>query len=215
MKNLLSRLQATVPIIAELLKISGGAGGSVGVLHQSEIVYTAHFGCKDLVSRDAPDDETTYYLASLSKAFTAMGIATLVEEGKLHWDDLLSSTIPEFQYPDLDIRNHATIIDMLSHRTGLASKMALWMGEHSRVMIRPADFTRQTLSLERVQKLRSTFLSNNWLYGLAGQIIEHLSGESFSTYLESRFFRPLMAARLYKLCNLLLRLGGSMKALLV
>lgn len=133
-----------MPIITELLKISGGAGGSVGVLHQNEIIYTAHFGCKDLVSRDAPNDETMYYLASLSKAFTAMGIANLVEEGKLHWDDLLSNIIPEFQHPDPDIRNSATIIDMLSHRTGLASKMNLWMAEHSRVMIQPADLKKKT-----------------------------------------------------------------------
>ena len=189
--GLQQRLKDLSPTINEILRISGTAGASVGVLHSNEVVYTANFGYRDVEEETPPDQDTIYYIASLSKFMTAAGIGKLVEDGKLQWTDLVSTALPDFQHRDAHIRTHATIIDILSHRTGLAQKMHAWMGEHSRPQVTGHAFTKTTTYLEPVSKLRSTFISNNWLYGLAAQIIERSSGQKFSEFIESNFFEPL------------------------
>lgn len=189
--ELLRRLEDLSPTVEEILSISGTAGASVGVLMSSGEVYTANFGYRDVEERKPPDQDTIYYIASLSKFMTAAGIGKLVEDGKLQWSDLVSTALPEFQHRNDYIRTNATIIDILSHRTGLAQKMHAWMGEHSRPQMTGHAFTKTTTYLEPVSTLGSTFISNNWLYGLAAQIIERNSGQKFSDFIESNFFEPL------------------------
>ena len=185
------RFKDLSPTINEILRISGTAGASVGILHSSEVIYTANFGYRDVEEKARPNQDTIYYIASLSKFMTAAGIGKLVEDGKLQWNDLVSTALPEFQHLDPQIRDHATIIDILSHRTGLAQKMHFWMGEHSRPQMTGHDFTRTTMYFEPVARFRSKFISNNWLYGIAAQIIERCSEQKFSEFIESNFFEPL------------------------
>ena len=189
--GLQQRFKDLSPTIDEILRISGTAGASVGILHSNEVIYTANFGYRDVEEKMPPNQDTIYYIASLSKFMTAAGIGKLVEDGKLQWSDLVSTALPEFQHRDAQIHAHATIVDILSHRTGLAQKMHVWMGEHSRPQVTGHEFTKTTTYLETVSKFRSTFISNNWLYGLAAQIIERSSGQKFSEFIESNFFEPL------------------------
>lgn len=189
--GLQQRLKDLSPTINEILRISGSAGASVGILHSNEVTYTANFGYRDVEEKTPPNQDTIYYIASLSKFMTAAGIGKLVEDGKLQWTDLVSTVLPEFQHRDPQIRDHATIVDILSHRIGLAPKMHLWMGEHSRPQVAGHDFTKTTTYLETVSEFRSTFIYNNWLYGLAAQIVERSSGQKFSEFIGSNFFEPL------------------------
>ena len=187
------RFKDLKPKILKIMHRSGTAGASVGILHLNEVVHIGNYGRRDV--DDAvplpPNQDTIYYIASLSKFMTAAGIGKLVEEGKLQWTDLVSTALPEFQHRDPHIRDNATIVDILSHRTGLAPKIHLWMGEHSRPQMTGHDFTKTTTYLEPVSKFRSTFIYNNWLYGLAAQIIERVSGQKFGEFIESSFFEPL------------------------
>ena len=120
--KLKQRFEALSPTVNELLGISGTAGASVGILHSDEVVCTADIGYRDVDKKTPPNQDTLYYIASLSKFMTAAGIERLVEDGKLKWTNLVAA-LPEFQHRDPHIRDHATIVDILSHRTGLAQKM--------------------------------------------------------------------------------------------
>jgi len=193
--ELIQRLEALSPQITEILRLSGTAGASVGVLHMDEVVYTANYGYRDIEAKIPPNEDTLYYIASLSKFMTAAGLGTLVEAGELEWEDQVSKALPDFQHCNQDIRNRLTIVDILSHRTGLAQKMFAWMGEHSRPQVIGADFTKTTTYLEPKFEIGSTFISNNWFYGIAAQIIERFSKKSFSDYIESTFFAALKMHR--------------------
>ena len=134
--------EALSPTVNELLGISGTAGASVGILHSDEVVCIVDIGYRDVDKKTPLNQDTLYYIASLSKFMTAAGIGQLVEDGKLKWTNLVASALPEFQHCDPHIHNHATIVDILSHRTGLAQKMHVWMGEHSQPQVTGYDFTR-------------------------------------------------------------------------
>ena len=185
------RLEGLSPVIERILKLSGTAGASVGVLHMDEVVFTKGFGYRDIESKIQPDKDTMYYIASLSKFMTAAGLGILVEDGKLGWNDLVSEALPDFQHCNSEVRQRVNLLDILSHRTGLAQKMFAWMGEHSRPQQIGDNFIRTTTYLESMFGLRSTFISNNWLYGVAALIIERLSRRDFGRFLESNFFKPL------------------------
>ena len=86
MRSLLDRLQGLSPVIAEICRILGPPGASIGVLHHGEIIYTHNHGYRNVEARIPPDEETIYHIASLSKSCTAAAIGILVEEGKMKWD---------------------------------------------------------------------------------------------------------------------------------
>ena len=54
-----------------------------------------------------------------TKAFTAAALAILVDEGKLKWDDPVIDHLQWFQMYDPYAAEHMTILDLLTHRSGL------------------------------------------------------------------------------------------------
>lgn len=119
MGTVAERLRILDPTISEILAISGSPGLSIGVLHQGRVVHTAHFGNPDISHASPPNNETIYHIASLTKAITACAIAVLVEEGNLSWDKSIHEILPEFKQRKDEIGHKATLIDVLSNRTGL------------------------------------------------------------------------------------------------
>jgi CubicO group peptidase (beta-lactamase class C family) len=69
--------------------------------------------------------DTLYDIASSSKSLTAASVALLVEDDKNHpevqWDTPLYDLLPEdFVMPTPELNERITIVDVLSHRTGMA-----------------------------------------------------------------------------------------------
>jgi CubicO group peptidase (beta-lactamase class C family) len=60
MRDLVDRLKALGPIIAEICQISGTPGASIGVLRNGEVVYTHNCGFRDVGARIPPDEHTIY-----------------------------------------------------------------------------------------------------------------------------------------------------------
>jgi CubicO group peptidase (beta-lactamase class C family) len=58
-------------------------------------------------------------MCSVTKSFTATGLALLVDEGKLEWDAPVREMLPEFRLRDPVASEQATLRDLLTHRTGL------------------------------------------------------------------------------------------------
>lgn len=81
MRSIADRLQALSKVVAEICRISGIPGASIGVLHEDKVTHIHSY--PNVESLIPPDENTIYHIASLSKSFTAASIAILVEEGKL------------------------------------------------------------------------------------------------------------------------------------
>ncbi|OAK99981.1 beta-lactamase/transpeptidase-like protein [Phaeosphaeriaceae sp. SRC1lsM3a] len=194
-ERLLSRLRALSPVISEIVKSSGAPGASIGVLHQGEVIHTEGFGFYD-EKHETPDENTIYYLASLSKTFTASAVATLVEWGKLEWTTPISSVLPEFQHWDSNVQANATIVDFLAHRSGLAPKNNIWNAEFGQSTMGKNAAIPMVNSLEKLFELREGFQYNNWGYAVADEVITALSGEfSWGTALHKYIFEPLEMTR--------------------
>ncbi|MCP3985357.1 MAG: beta-lactamase family protein, partial [bacterium] len=103
--------------------------GSVLVAEQGRPVYLRSFGSAGIGSEEAIGPDHAFRLASVGKAFTAMSIMILAEEGCLTFEDEVKTHLPEFPYDDITIRH------LLNHTSGLPDYVVLldehWDREHA------------------------------------------------------------------------------------
>ena len=89
------------------------------------------YGLRTLGQATPIGADTLFAVASNSKAMTAAGLAVLVDQGKLGWDDLVTKHLPEFAMFDPETTRLMTVRDLLTHRSGLplgAGDLMIWPG---------------------------------------------------------------------------------------
>ena len=93
---LAARLKALRPPIEAIRKTSGCPGASIGIARAGKVVQVEGFGYRDVERKLASDKFTIYYLASLSKTFTASMVGKLVEKGETVMDETpVSEILPQ------------------------------------------------------------------------------------------------------------------------
>ena len=168
-------------------------GLSISVVHLDSVVYSKGFGVRQLGAPGAVDDQTLFGIMSTTKAITALGMAMLVDDGKLKWDDPVTKWVPEFQFPDVFVTREATVKDLLTHNLGLGNADLLW----SRLDLPRAEIFRRVRFLTPAYSLRGGFTYQNVMYGLAGEVIARASGMSWSDFTQQRILAPLGMSRTY------------------
>lgn len=186
------RLQALGPSITEIMRVSGAAGASIGVLDGTTgEVHLAGFGQRDVDAQLFPDEHTVYHLASLSKSFTAVAIGILVADGKLKFNDRMCDILPSFRHDDENVATQSTVLDFLSHRTGLATKNAIWQQNGHELLLEKKDTVPIVSYLEVVEPLGEKWIYNNWGYDILSHVVEAVSGQHFADFLSDRILKPL------------------------
>ncbi|KAK4450503.1 putative D-aminoacylase [Podospora aff. communis PSN243] len=194
-------MEALAPKIEEIRKICGLVGISIGVAHKKfkfpTETYFRGFGTFSGKEGDQADQNTLYYIGSLTNSFTATAIGILVGERKLQWTTPIKDVIPDFR-PDNDtVHETATIADLLSHGTGLEGTDALWSQANNKPLLDRGQVLRTIEQLRAASGFRAEFRYNNWGYEIAGRVIETLSGRSYGEFLNERIFKPLRMHRTY------------------
>ncbi len=165
-------------------------GLAVAVVKNAKVLVAKGYGVRKLGAAARVDEHTLFGIASNTKAFTAAAIATLVDEGKLSWDDPVQKYLPSFQLYDPYVTRELTVRDLLCHRSGLG------LGEGDMLFWPDTDVTRpQVLSATRFMKpassLRSRYAYNNLMFVVAGEVVAAVSGKPWDQYVRERFFAPL------------------------
>ncbi|CAF1659009.1 unnamed protein product, partial [Didymodactylos carnosus] len=98
----------------------GVPGLSVGVTVHGHLVWKTGFGLADIENMIPCTENTVMRIASISKCFTAIIAAKLVEDGKLKWDDDIRkyySELSTFQFENKPVT--VTFSQLLSHTSGI------------------------------------------------------------------------------------------------
>lgn len=162
-------------------------GASIVLVKGNDILYMDGMGYRDLDGKLPVNTKTQFAIGSTSKAFTATVLGTLVDEGKLKWDDLVIDHVPEFRMKDPVATTQLTIRDIQCHRSGLPRHDLAWL---------LSDFSRDEL-LQHIRYLdpfvpfRSMFHYNNFMWMLAGIVGERITGKSWEENVRERIFDPL------------------------
>ncbi len=167
-------------------------GASVAIVHGGEVVLARGYGVRDRASGAAVTDSTVFPIGSMTKSFTSLLVADLVEEGRLAWGDPVHDRLPEFRlerdYPTL----HTTPVDLLSHRTGLPRHDALWIAwEEADTVVTRSDFVDDLRHLEPTEEFRTAWQYNNFGYLTAGLLVGRVTGSTWEEQLRRRLLEPL------------------------
>ncbi len=178
-------------LVDQAMDISPSVGIAIAVVKDGEVIHSKGYGIKSIENKKKVDEHTLFAIASNSKAFTAAALSILVDEERLNWDDKVIDHISEFKMYNDYVTANFTIIDLLTHRSGLG----LGAGD---LMIFPdgADFNIQdVLNSFQYQKPISPFRTkydyDNLLYIVAGEVVARVSGMSWTDFIQSRIFVPL------------------------
>ncbi|KAJ3028547.1 UNVERIFIED_CONTAM: hypothetical protein HDU68_001417 [Siphonaria sp. JEL0065] len=162
-------------------------GLAVGVVHKGQLVFSKGFGSRNVNDNKEPvNTDTLFQIASCSKAFTSFAIGMMVDDNKLDWNSKATSQYP-VSFQDPVAHAHASLFDMLTHRTGLpANDFTLALYNNSEDLL-----TKVQYMVPR-HEFREKFLYVNHMYALAGTIAGQASGlGSWDKLIQHKIFEPL------------------------
>lgn len=180
-------IEATVKQAMKTFQVPGVA---VAIVKDNQVVMSRGFGVIEHGKNTKVTADTLFGIASNTKAMTAALLASLVDEGKLTWRTKVIDIIPEFQMPDPYVTREFTIIDLLSHNSGLglgAGDLMIW----PQTTLTNADVIKGLKHLPQVSSFRSEFAYDNLMYVIAGEIIAKLTSSTWQQAIQTRIFNKL------------------------
>jgi CubicO group peptidase (beta-lactamase class C family) len=172
---------------AKAAKDWGVPGLSIAVIKNGKVVLSKGYGLRELGKNDPADEHTLFAIGSTTKAMTAAVIGMLVDDKKLAWDDPVIKHLPAFQLKDPVVTRELTVRDLLTHRGGLGNADFLWYGQNNSM----ADILDRVKLIDPAYSLRSRFIYQNVMYGVAGEVTEAVSGRPWKEMIRARIFEPL------------------------
>ncbi len=157
------------------------------------------------VSKGAPvDRDTRFQVASLSKWVTALGVMTLVEQGKIDLDAPVSTYLTRWKLPPSEFDNSkVTVRRLLSHTAGITDglgyggfKPGVPVESLEASLTHAADADPETDGRVRVgQEPGAAFEYSGGGYTLLQLIVEEVSGRPFNAYMTETVLAPLGMTR--------------------
>jgi len=172
--------------------------GNVLVARNGEVIYQKSFGLSNYYTRERLNDSSVFELASVTKAFTAMAIMMLKEQGKLSYEDDVRKYLPELPYEGITIRH------FLTHTSGIADYEYVMLngGWDVKKIATNDDIVRFFAKLKPALlfKTGEKWEYSNTAYAMLATIVQRVSGKSFGDFLSENIFVPLdmKTSRIYK-----------------
>ncbi|MFC1651275.1 serine hydrolase domain-containing protein [Candidatus Latescibacterota bacterium] len=174
--------------------------GVVAVIaDKNEIIYHNAFGKMNVTNDIDMDKNALFSIASMTKAFTTVGVMMLYERGEFDLNDSVSSFIPSIKnkqvlnsinpadstYTTVSVDKEITIKQLLTHTSGygyffLSDPLAKIMG-------------KKPMAWRDLPLLHQP--GDRWTYGVSldilGDLIEEVSGVTLDIFFEENLFGPL------------------------
>jgi CubicO group peptidase (beta-lactamase class C family) len=157
-------------------------GLAVAVVQNGEVALLSAYGLRDVEAGLKATTDTQFLIGSITKSFTATGLALLMDERRLDWNKPVRDYIPEFRLHDAVATDRITVRDFLCHHSGLPRHDWIWMpGDLS-----PAQMLAAMRYLEPSDDIRTTYQYLNLGYLVASIVAERVSGQSWTEFTRAR-----------------------------
>jgi CubicO group peptidase (beta-lactamase class C family) len=163
------------------------------IIKQGNVAWQGSLGVANLDSQKPADENTFYRVGSITKAFTAIALLKLQEENKLKLSDHLKDYVSTeyFQNPWAD-EAPITVEQLLEHTAGFTDIGSAEFGHEDPNPIKLLDglaFNGEHHLIQWKPGLHSSY--SNLGTGLAGAVIEKVTGQNFDDYLSKNVLSPL------------------------
>ena len=173
------------------------AGAVTMVVGPDRIIALEAFGLADIASGRPMRKDSLFWIASMTKPITAMGVLMLVEEGKLGLDDPVEKYLPSFKAQKLatptgpvPTPRPVTIRDLLTHTSGL-SAASLTAANQPVDTVPLAAMVDHSGRTPLISAPGAKWAYSNTGINALGRIIEVVSGQPYPDFVQKRFFDPL------------------------
>lgn len=174
-------------------------GMAIAIVQNDSVIFAKDYGVLNSKTGGKVDANTLFGIASNSKAYTAAALATLVDAGKINWEDKVRQYVPYLQLYDPFVTENLTVEDLLCHRVGYQtfSGDLLWYNTtYSR-----EEIIRRMRYLKPSYNFRDGYGYSNLMFITAGEVIENVSGKTWEAYIKETFLQPLGMNQTYTSVN--------------
>ena len=165
-------------------------GCSVGVIQDGNFIFRKSYGKANLELGVPLTSQSVFYMASVSKQFTAASIVLAAQQGFLSLDDSVRKYVPEIP----DYGNSITLRQMLHQTSGLRDYLALtYLSGRDIAALSGSDDVLKLIA--RQKGLNNTpgeeFVYSNSNYFLLGLVVKRATGKSLAEFAAANIFQPL------------------------
>jgi CubicO group peptidase (beta-lactamase class C family) len=162
-------------------------GLGLAIVRDTEVILEQGFGKRNVAENLEVTPQTLFAIGSATKAFTAMALAMLVDEGELDWHIPVRYYLPAFQLHDPVASERLTARDLLIHNSGLPGYNAVWYNSP----ISRKELVNRLRHFEPTHDLRTTWQYQNMMYMTAGHLVEMITGRTWEAFVQQRILEPL------------------------
>ena len=188
----IERIGPTLDPIFERFMAEAHVPGLVyGIVADGRLAYVQAFGSRTQDPHEIVTPDSLFRIASMSKAFTALAILKLRDEGRLQIDAPAETYVPElrgWRYPTADSPK-IRVRDLLSHVGGFVTDDP-W-GDRQQVLSEDAFSQMLRSGVPFTRAPQSAYEYSNFGYALLGRIVSNVSGRRYQDYIREEIMRPL------------------------
>lgn len=179
--------------IDSVLKNERMPGLMLSIVIKDSILFSGGLGYADLENKIKVDSKTQFHLASITKFFVAMGIQTLIAEGKLNLNDRLKVIAPEIPYTNKWEHTHPVrIVHLLEHTAGFEDiHLNKMVNTSGKPLTGLAAVEAVKNSLDSRWKPGKMMSYSNPGYNVLGYLIEKISGVCWDQYINQTLFKKM------------------------
>ncbi|KAF0690022.1 Aste57867_18566 [Aphanomyces stellatus] len=166
-------------------------GLSLSVVYENETVVTQGFGTNQYGNSAAPvTRDSIFQIGSYTKTFVALGIGKLVDDGLAHWNDRVKQHLPWFHLQDKYAEEHTTLGDLLA----MNSVLGAYEGDFAPLLgiyATEKELVQHVAFLDTTRPFRAGYAYSNLNYAILGQVIEHVTNQTWFAFLNRTILTPL------------------------
>jgi CubicO group peptidase (beta-lactamase class C family) len=164
------------------------AGAVVAVVKDGQVIFAKGYGYMDpKEKKPVTPDGTLFRVGSISKLFTWTAVMQLVQDGKIDLDGDVN------QYLDFHINEplgKITVRDLMTHTPGFEEAIKDLISSNAANLGSLGDYLKAHQPTQ-IFPPGTTGAYSNYGAGLAGYIVQRVSGQPFDEYIEQHIFQPL------------------------
>ena len=178
----------------------GVPGVGLALIQDGRIVWEGGLGVKEAGTTALVDENTQFMIASNTKGMATLLLSTLVDEGRLKWDQPVTEVYPEFRLGSDETTARTLVRHLVCACTGLPRKDMEWIF-NTRPDTPAKNAFEQLSATEPTSGFGEVFQYNNLMASAAGYVGAHIVhpdmelGAAFKSAMQDRIFGPLGMTR--------------------
>jgi CubicO group peptidase (beta-lactamase class C family) len=178
---------ATDALVIHLMSTHNVPGTALALIKDGRIVLEKGYGFRDLAAHAPVTTATLFNVGSISKSFTALGVAQLVDQHQVDLDAPVIRYIPDLRLSDPQATQAATLRQLLSHTSGLPADEQ-WPRH---VPLTREGIVGEFASIPIAAQPGTRFQYCSRCVVLAAYVLERVTGQSWEAYTRTHIFVPL------------------------